>query len=172
MGIEVRPYDDRWPVQFVQERALLEQALSPWLAAGVHHIGSTAVPGLAAKPILDMIAGVADLRAASAAVPALLALGYLQGEHRPHEALWFAKYAPGEPDRATHGLHLTEVGSSLWRERFAFRDALRADPELAREYAALKTRLAAEHTHLPAYTREKREFVASVLEGAGVRLGG
>jgi GrpB-like predicted nucleotidyltransferase (UPF0157 family) len=130
------------------------------------------VPGLAAKPILDMIAGVADLRAASAAVPALLALGYLQGEHRPHEALWFAKYAPGEPDRATHGLHLTEVGSSLWRERFAFRDALRADPELVREYAALKTRLAAEHTHLPAYTRDKREFVASVLEGAGVRLGG
>jgi GrpB-like predicted nucleotidyltransferase (UPF0157 family) len=64
------------------------------------------------------------------------------------------------------------VGSSLWQERFAFRDALRADPQLVREYAALKRRLAAEHTEMAAYTRDKREFVARVLEGAGVKLGG
>jgi GrpB-like predicted nucleotidyltransferase (UPF0157 family) len=172
VGIEVRAYDDRWPVQFEEERATLERALAPWLAAGVHHIGSTAVPGLAAKPILDMIAGVTDLKTASGAVPAVVALGYIQGEHRPHEALWFSKAAPKDPVRATHALHLTEVGTSLWQERIAFRDALRADPELVREYAALKIRLAAVHTDVPAYTRDKREFVARVLETAGVRLGG
>ena len=63
----VVPYDPAWPERFEAERELLERILAPWLEGGVHHIGSTAVPGLAAKPILDMLAGVHDLEAARAA---------------------------------------------------------------------------------------------------------
>ena len=85
---------------------------------------------------------------------------------------WFHK--PPSPDLAerTHHLHLTEPGSDLWRERLAFRDALRADDALRDEYAELKQRLAAAHGEdLGAYTAAKRDFVARVLGLAGIELG-
>src|SRR5690349_21746029 len=117
------PYDDTWPGLFEAERETLEDVLAPWLRDGIHHVGSTAVAGLAAKPVIDMIAGVARLEEAAAALEPLAAVGYLYGKHRP-EALWFRKPA-GDWWEATHSLHLTEPGSDLWRERLAFRDALR-----------------------------------------------
>ncbi len=89
---------------------------------------STAVAGLAAKPVIDMIAGVARLQDAGAALEPLAALGCVYGEHRP-DALWLRKPG-GNWWEATHSLHLTEPGSDLWRERLAFRDALRADEAL------------------------------------------
>lgn len=169
--IEVRPYDEQWPVAFAAERARLEDALRPWLAGGVEHIGSTSVPGLAAKPMLDMMAGIADLEQARAAVPVLEALDYEQGSHRPHEALWFGKPAgTTQLSGRTHNLHMTQVGSDLWRERLAFRDALRADAALRDEYAALKLRLAQETDDLGDYTARKRELVARVLADAGIVL--
>ena len=74
--------------------------------------------------------------------------------------------------KLTHGLHLTEPGSDLWRERLAFRDALRADPTLTGEYEALKLRLAEQHREdVGAYTAGKRAFVADVLAGAGIQPG-
>lgn len=168
MLIRVLSYDPQWPVRFEQERAELERLLAPWLSAGVHHIGSTSVPGLAAKPVIDMIAGVDDLAAAEAAVPVLESRSWVHGFHRPR-ALWFRK---GTAEQQTHALHLTEPGSDLWRERFAFRDALRADAELRAEYQQLKQELAAAHPdNGPAYTAGKRELVARVLATAGIRLG-
>src|SRR5207248_11582456 len=130
-----------------------------WLLGGIHHVGSTAVPGLAAKPIGDILAGVHDLEEARAAF-GLLERTYIHTPHRPGIAHHFSK--PG------FGLHLTEPGSDLWRERLAFRDALRADPELVAEYAALKLRLAQEHPDaIEAYTAGKRAFVARVLAAVG-----
>ena len=108
------------------------------------------------------MAGVRDLEEARAAVEPIGALGYEHAFHRP-DALWFRK------DGAA--LHLTEPGSPLWRERLAFRDALRAAPELAAEYEALKLRLAAQHPHdRRAYTDGKRAFVAAVLATRGIAL--
>jgi len=83
------PYDPAWVTAFEVEREVLQAALQPWLRGGVEHIGSTSIPGLAAKPIIDMLAGVADFRKASAAEGALRDLGYTRAEHRPHEALHF-----------------------------------------------------------------------------------
>jgi GrpB-like predicted nucleotidyltransferase (UPF0157 family) len=167
-AIEVVPYDPEWPRRFEAERALLEGVLEPWLTGGVHHIGSTAVPGLSAKPQLDMIAGVRDLEEARAAFEPLRVLSYHRAPHRPHEAHWFGKPSLGS---VTHALHLTVPGSDLWRERLAFRDALRAGPELAAEYAALKLSLAREHPRdRDAYTAGKRAFVARVLAAAGIEL--
>jgi GrpB-like predicted nucleotidyltransferase (UPF0157 family) len=160
--VRVVPYDPSWPSLFEGERTRLERVLAPWLSGGVHHIGSTAVPGLAAKPSLDLLAGVRDLEEARAAVQPLCAEAYEHAFHRA-DALWFRK--------AGAALHLTEPGSPLWRERLAFRDALRADPALAAEYEALKLRLAEEHPHdASAYTGGHRAFVARVLAAASIEL--
>jgi GrpB-like predicted nucleotidyltransferase (UPF0157 family) len=165
--IAVVEYDAQWPHSFESERGLLEQMLTPWLEGGIHHIGSTSVPGLAAKPVIDMIAGVRDLDEARGAFDTLLAHGYHFAPHRP-EAHRFAKPSLTQ---STHGLHLTEPGSALWRERLAFRDALRGDAALAAEYQSLKQRLAVEHPRdIRAYTDGKRAFVARVLAAAGVQL--
>jgi GrpB-like predicted nucleotidyltransferase (UPF0157 family) len=153
----VVPYDPAWPRLFEEERERLETALASWLEGGIHHIGSTAVPGLAAKPIIDMLAGVRNLAEARAAEEPLAALGYAYREHRP-EAHLFVK--------ETCGVHLTERGSDLWRERLAFRDALRSDPELRREYAEWKRT----HGGGKPYTASKTPFVARVLAGAGIQL--
>jgi GrpB-like predicted nucleotidyltransferase (UPF0157 family) len=167
--VVVVPYDPDWPRHFEAERALLEHVLAPWLEGGIHHIGSTAIAGLAAKPIIDIMAGVRDLEESRAAFDPLLERSYLHDPHRPRIAHHFAKPSRQRP---THGLHLTQPGSDLWRERLAFRDALRNAPALATEYATLKLRLAEEHHHDgSAYTRHKRAFVARVLASAGIPLG-
>jgi GrpB-like predicted nucleotidyltransferase (UPF0157 family) len=162
--IRVVPYDAEWPCRFNAEREWLERVLEPWLQDGIHHVGATSVPGLAAKPLIDMMAGVYDFDEARAAEKPLLAAGYAHAPHRPGIAHHFSK--------AGYGLHLTEPGSDLWNERLAFRDALRADPELVGEYTALKLRLAEEHPDDPAaYTQGKREFVGRVLARAGISFG-
>ena len=167
-SIAVVPYNPEWPRRFEAERALLERVLAPWLEGGVEHIGSTAIPGIAAKPIVDMIAGVADLEEARAAHGPLEAEGYLSEPHRPEIAHHFAKPAL-ELSVRIFGLHLTEPSSSLWRERLAFRNALRADRSLAAEYEAMKLRLASRHgADIQAYTNGKRDFVHRVLVAAGV----
>jgi GrpB-like predicted nucleotidyltransferase (UPF0157 family) len=138
--------------------------LDPWLEGGIHHIGATSVPGLAAKPFIDMMAGVRDFEEARAAYAPLLANRWEHTPHRPGLAHHFSK--------SDYGLHLTEPGSDLWNERLAFRDALRADPELVAEYAALKLWLAEEHpADIEAYTAGKREFVGRVLATAGLGFG-
>lgn len=171
MGIPVVTYDPGWTEWFEAERAELAGALSPWLSGGIHHIGSTAVPGLAAKPILDMMAGVRDLTEAAQAVPVLSGLAYAHADHRP-DALWFYKPASAGPQDVEHAchFHLTEPGSGLWRERLAFRDALRADPQLARQYQDLKRQLGRSAGDLSGYTAGKRDFVAAVLARSGVEL--
>jgi GrpB-like predicted nucleotidyltransferase (UPF0157 family) len=166
VSVAVVPYDPAWPTRFDQERRLLERVLAPWLDGGVHHIGSTSIPGLAAKPIIDMMAGVRDLDEARAASAVLPREGYV---HTPHRAEIAHHFDKRDGEITTHGLHLTEPGSELWRERLAFRDALRRDEPLAREYEALKLTLAGQHdVRLVEYTRGKRAFVARVLEAEGI----
>ncbi len=155
--MRVVPYDPDWPARCAAERAVLERALAPWLDGGVHHIGSTSVPGLAAKPVIDMLAGVRDLDEARAAFGPLEALGYSHRPHRPEAHLFV---------REGFGVHLTTPGSDLWRERLAFRDALRADPALREEYAAYKR----SHFGDSAYTSGKRPLVGRVLAQAGIAL--
>ena len=159
-AILVLPYDPQWPLIFAREQERLERLLAPWLAGGVHHIGSTSIPGIAAKPYIDMLAGVRDLEEARAAFEPLAADGYAHAPHRPDVAHHFEK--------GIFGLHLTQRGGTLWRERLGFRDALRAEPELAAEYEALKLRLAREAPDRRAYTDGKRAFVRRVLVEHGV----
>ena len=169
--IVVVQYDPEWPRRFEAERALLERLLAPWLEGGVRHVGSTAIPGIAAKPIIDMIAGVRDLDEARAAFDPLRERSYLYAPHRPGISHHFSKPSLRFSEQ-THGLSLTEPGSDLWRERLAFRDALRADPALVGAYEALKLRLAQEHREdSAAYVAGKRAFVGRVLASAGLQFG-
>lgn len=170
MAFGVVPYDPVWREEFEAERDVLRRVLAPWLTADVEHVGSTAIPGMAAKPVIDMIAPVADLDEARGAVEALMAVSYPYRPHRP-EAHLFDKPRHVGWEAHTHHLHLTEPGTALWQERLAFRDALREDPALVAEYNAWKVRHAATATGGPsAYTGTKWSFVARVLHTKGLHL--
>jgi GrpB-like predicted nucleotidyltransferase (UPF0157 family) len=121
-------------------------------------LGQRPFPGIAAKPLIDMIAGGCNFQEARAAFQPLRDHSYVHTPHRPGTAHHFSKPSPRLPE-AQYGLHLTEPGSDLWRERLAFRDALRSDPALATEYQDLKLRLAEQDPlDLRAYTAGKRDF--------------
>jgi GrpB-like predicted nucleotidyltransferase (UPF0157 family) len=160
--VHVVPYDPSWPARFEEERAVLEHALAPWLAGAIEHVGSTAVAGLAAKPVIDIMAPVHGLDVSRSGFPALSALGYLYAPYHADRMHWFCKPSPA---LRTHHLHLVPLHSPLWRERIAFRDYLRANPPRAAEYAALKRRLARRYRFdREAYTEAKEPFVRRILE--------
>jgi GrpB-like predicted nucleotidyltransferase (UPF0157 family) len=159
--VHVVAYDSAWPARFEVEREALTRLLGAWLVSPIEHIGSTAVPGLAAKPVIDMMAPVRDLESARPALGALAALEYLYFPYKPDLMHWLCKPSPAF---RTHHLHLVPFRSSLWCARLAFRDALRAEPELAAEYAALKQRLAERYRFdREAYTDAKLPFVQRVV---------
>jgi len=157
------PYDPSWPERFEAERALLADAIGPWVAGGIHHVGSTAVPGLAAKPVIDILVEVADLAASRGCFGRLAHLGYLYAPYRAEEMHWLCK---PDPSLRTHHLHLVPVGSKRARDELAFRDLLRGDPATAGEYGALKRDLAGRfELDREAYTEAKGEFVRAALSG-------
>ncbi len=160
MPVEIVPYDAAWPGLFEDERRKILDAIGPWLAGPVEHIGSTAVPGLAAKPVIDIMAGVASLDASRPAVPVLAVLGYCYFPYRPDAEHWFCKPSPAF---RTHHLHLVPLDSPQWSGALAFRDYLRLHPGTAAEYQELKTRLAREfHLDREAYTDAKGPFITRI----------
>jgi GrpB-like predicted nucleotidyltransferase (UPF0157 family) len=168
MPVAIDRYDAAWPDRFAEQQGALTGLLAPWLAGPVQHIGSTAVPGLRAKPIIDMLAPVNSLNDVRAAVPLLARHGWLFWPEDPAAAyrLWFLRPTPA---RRTHHLQVIEHGDPHAVALLAFRDALRADPRLRDEYAELKEGLARQHSgNRNAYTNAKADFVARVLEQAGV----
>jgi GrpB-like predicted nucleotidyltransferase (UPF0157 family) len=159
--VEVVAYDDCWPSKFEAERSLLEAVLAPWLAGSIEHIGSTAVPLLPAKPVIDIMVPVKTLEASRPAIEAATSVGYVYYPYKAEVMHWFCKPSP---HFRTHHLHLVPFGSSLWHQRLIFRDALRQSALLAAEYAELKLRLAAKfRLDREAYTEAKASFVGRVL---------
>jgi GrpB-like predicted nucleotidyltransferase (UPF0157 family) len=162
--INIEPYSVDWPNLFTIERALLESVLAPWLTGPIEHVGSTAVPGLAAKPIIDMMAAVGGLELSRGAVPALEHVGYCYAPYRQEVMHWFCRPTPSH---RTHHLHLVPYLSPLWNERLIFRDRLRSDRRVADEYADLKRHLAEIHQNdREAYTEAKGSFIKRVVRGA------
>ncbi len=160
-AIHIEPYSVDWPGKFASEYALLAPILAPWLAGPIEHVGSTAVPGLAAKPIIDIMAGVDSLEGSLPGLAKLESVGYCHARYREDVMHWLCKPSPSI---RTHHLHLVPYASSLWRDRILFRDRLRADGRLADDYANLKRRLAQMHGNdRDAYTQAKTSFIAEVL---------
>jgi GrpB-like predicted nucleotidyltransferase (UPF0157 family) len=161
-SILLRTYDPSWPARFEEERAALGDAIGKWIVGGIHHVGSTAVPGLEAKPIIDILAGVRDLEESQRCFEPLARLGYLYAPYLPEEMHWFCK---PHPSRRTHHLHLAPAGSRRYLDELSFRDRLRGDAGLAAEYLALKRDLARRFANdREAYTDAKSVFVRRVLD--------
>ncbi len=162
----IADYDRRWPAMFAAERVRIQDAIGEWLS-GIEHVGSTAVPGLAAKPVIDIMPGLRSLGDSPYIVEPLRELGYQYfPEHETvmPERRYFALPAGDEHrGRRRFHLHIVETTAAFWRRHLAFRDHLRAHPETASEYAALKRRLAAEYgSDREGYTEAKTGFITRI----------
>jgi GrpB-like predicted nucleotidyltransferase (UPF0157 family) len=161
-AIVIVEYDPAWPSEFVRLRDRAKAALGD-VAVAIEHVGSTAVPGLPAKDLIDMVVVVESDDDVNEAIARLQAIGYrargnLGVEGR--EAFWWPE---GEK---RHHLYVSPTTSAELHAQVAFRDRLRADPAVARAYVALKRELAARHRNdRIAYTEAKTEFIEAVLEG-------
>ena len=170
--VEVGRADPAWQARGEQERRLLEARLAPLLISRVEHVGSTAVPGLAAKPILDLQAAVADLSIAPHVAEVLAPEGWHYVAPDLDQRPWRRFFVKVSDDRRVAHLHVMTSGTARWAEQLAFRDALRADASLANAYAALKRRLAAQHAaDREAYAVAKSEFVHAALARSAAERG-
>ncbi|MFG3579977.1 GrpB family protein [Micromonospora chersina] len=162
--VRIEPYDDRWPGLFAEEAALISRTIGPWITGGIHHVGSTAVPGLAAKPVVDIMVGVADLESSRPCIERLRPLAYCYWPYRADVMHWFCK---PRPSHRTHHLHLVPTGSPRYLDVLAFRDHLRARPDARADYEALKRDLAARHPNdREAYTEGKTDLIGQLTEAA------
>jgi GrpB-like predicted nucleotidyltransferase (UPF0157 family) len=167
--LTIAPYNPAWPAMFDAEAASIRRALGG-LALRVEHVGSTAVPGLAAKPIVDLQVSVSSLEPMGSYLESLASIGYSHIPLGQFDLVYpFFQKPAGWP--STHHVHLCVHGSEQERNHLAFRDYLRTHPLVADEYLELKCRLAALHPGATLESREcyslsKTEFVASVLERA------
>jgi GrpB-like predicted nucleotidyltransferase (UPF0157 family) len=160
--VTLHAWNPQWPALFAAERDRL-QGLFPQIVA-IEHIGSTAVDGLSAKPVIDLMAGVASMESALLLSEPLCHSGYTTSPEfnaSLTDRQWFMRWADGH---RTHHLHVVVHAGAVWQERLKFRDALRGNAELAAQYLQLKQRMAAEHAKdREAYTRAKAAFVQFVV---------
>src|SRR5262245_57477550 len=158
MIIRVVPHDSDWSHQFELERGRIEAALGE-LVVALHHIGSTAVPGLLAKPIIDILLEASDLVELDQRTRDVEALGY---EAKGEFGIVGRRYFRRDDERGvrTHQVHAFALGNEHTVRHLAFRDYMIAHPEIARMYGALKERLAAHHPNdIGAYSEGKDRFV-------------
>lgn len=158
--ITLVPYQSEWRQFFELEKELVQQALGD-VALNVHHIGSTAVPDLAAKPVIDLMVEIPSLEYTAACIPPLKTLGYSFIDHAENvERRFFRKGSP-----RSHHLHLVAQGSQVLQDHLDFRDALCSDSSLRQHYQALKEQLAdAFSDNRKSYTDHKSAFVVKALE--------
>ena len=158
--IEVVEYDEAWPVRAAAARADL---IPLGVFDAVEHIGSTSVPGLAAKPVIDLMAAAASLDAVAAAGDALAGLGYRRFDTGMPAGCSTTGTRTGT---RAYQLHVVPAGTWDARNERLLRDHLRAHPDDARRYAELKQRLAAEHTDGTEYTKAKTELIQELTDRA------
>jgi len=161
--IHVVAYDPDWPAAFEQQRSRVESVLRPWLVGPVEHIGSTSVPGLAAKPIIDMLARAPDYRPGDVA-GAMSSIGWTHAPEPGDEQSRKWSFCFPDISRRTHHLHIFEAASENWQPLLTFRDYLRRHPDDAAEYGRIKESLAAVDAHdRPRYRAGKAPFIEEML---------
>lgn len=164
----IADYDLRWPEEFAREKERIVRSLGDATGGAIEHVGSTSVPGCAAKPIIDIMIGVRELAVGERCIEPLVGLGYeYMGEYGIPGRFYFRK---GEP--RSHHIHLVEHGCDFWVRHIAFRDLLRARPDLAEQYSALKRELAGQYgADRVGYTEAKTPFIDAVLAQAAAAGG-
>jgi GrpB-like predicted nucleotidyltransferase (UPF0157 family) len=170
------PHDPGLAITATDEADRLAEILAPWLVAGIEHVGSTAVPGLAAKPIIDLMASVSDPDAVASEAGAPLAAdgwSYVPPELDQRDWRRFFVKPDAAAERRLAHLHVIPAGHPRWAQQIAFRDALRGDDQLARSYEDVKRQAAAWHADdREAYTSAKTQFIMDVLAAVRPELRG
>ena len=173
--VQISAYNPAWPGLFEQEARHLRACLPQDAIGRIAHFGSTAVPGLAAKPIIDMLIEVPSLRVVHETIAPIL-------ERQGYEYFWRPSWRDGVSPaytwfikrdglgQRTHHLHMLRPDSPDW-DRLLFRDYLIAHPSRAQAYGALKTRLAAKADDRVAYARAKSDFIDEVMRDARAGAG-
>jgi GrpB-like predicted nucleotidyltransferase (UPF0157 family) len=162
--VHIDPYDNSWPQSFERERSVLAQAIGDYIVGTIEHVGSTAVPGLAAKPVIDIMVGVESLAASQ---PALRILESLEYFYFPYRADVMHRFCKPSPRLRSHHLHLVAFKGRVWIERIAFRDYLRNHSDVAADYVILKQQLAARFR----FDREAYTIAKGPLCSPGRRTG-
>ncbi|MHB1354692.1 MAG: GrpB family protein [Anaerolineae bacterium] len=162
--IEIVDYDIRWPMIFEREAERILQACAGVIVA-IEHIGSTAVPNLPAKPVLDIMPGVAAYDDGARTIEPLTRLGYLfRGENGIPGRYYFDLRFE---ERTVIHVHIYQIGTGNWERHLLFRDYLREHADVASQYAALKRDLAMRfRNNRVAYTDAKSEFITAVVARA------
>jgi GrpB-like predicted nucleotidyltransferase (UPF0157 family) len=168
--IEVVDYDQDWPRLYAEERDRIGAAIGEGVLA-IEHVGGTAVPGLPAKPVIDLMVGVEDIERAGPAVAGLINLGYEYVPELESQLPDRRYFRRGTPE--SHHVHMVPVSSDYWAEHLLFRDYLRSHPQAAEEYGKLKLGLAGRHRlDRDAYRAGKVPFIDMVVAAARREAGG
>ena len=160
--VHLAEYDPDWPGEFIAESRMIREVLGEKVV-DVHHVGSTAVNNLIAKPIIDLLVEVADLEPIDAMTESFMEAGY---EVRGESGLPGRRFLTrNEEGQRTHDIHIFQTGHDEIAQMLLFRDRLRENPDVASSYADLKRELAAKfHDDVLRYTQEKTEFILGSVE--------
>lgn len=160
--IILEEYDSSWCTKYEKEKEHLLGVIAAWNYGGIEHVGSTAVPGMVAKPVIDIMFGVKSLEYSKPAIDVLVEHGYEYWPYKAEVMHWFCK--PSDAFR-THHLYLVPFESPLWQERIKFRELLRSNKMVANQYAKLKRDLAASYKDdREVYSEKKGHFIQQVLQ--------
>ena len=170
--IQIVEYDPNWPVLFEQEKQRILSLLGT-VIIDLQHFGSTSIPGLAAKPILDLLGAVWTLDDIPSCTQPLRTLGYEDAS--VYLGGWIIEdrrlFCKGPYNEGTHHLHLVQSGSDTWAQNLQFRDYLRAHPESVAEYIQLKAQLANRYQNdIDGYTDGKTAFIRAIMNGASAQV--
>jgi GrpB-like predicted nucleotidyltransferase (UPF0157 family) len=161
MKVTIVEYRSEWRNMFENEKEVLKKALGE-IPVQIEHIGSTAVVGLAAKPIIDMMIGLEDFSVADEFVPKITTLGYEYFKKYEDEMPYRRYFAKNQNGVRTHQIHMVEIGEEFWERHLLFRDYLRQNPEVLNKYAELKKQLAEQDwADVNEYADAKTEFIRS-----------
>jgi GrpB-like predicted nucleotidyltransferase (UPF0157 family) len=163
--ILLEDYNLNWPLLFENEKKQMEQVITHGCVT-IKHIGSTAVPQLIAKPIIDILLGVHSLEEADRyMIDQMKSLGY-QYVPEYEDELPFRRYFKKRSQSGCYNVHLVVINTPFWNDLILFRDILRQDANLAVQYGDLKTKLAATHVDVESYAIAKTDFITAVLSQA------
>lgn len=162
--VKLVPYTSEWKRLFDEEERALRSSIGNYVI-DIQHVGSTAIPGIEAKPIIDIAVALKRLEYVEKCIKPMERLGYEYKVDRDSSGQYF--FAKGKPSSRTHYVHMVEWNSDNWKNYLLFRDYLRVNKEVARKYAKLKRELVQKFQgSREFYTPGKAEFIESVLRSA------
>jgi GrpB-like predicted nucleotidyltransferase (UPF0157 family) len=165
--VEIVEYNPEWTRLYEEERELIQKVIGR-VAVAIEHIGSTAVPGLGAKPTIDIMVAVPRISDAEKCMEPLSSIGY---EYQPEQEASMPErrfFRKGQPLKEQHyHLHMIEKKSDFWKQHLLFRDYLRTHPKTAQQYYKLKKELASKYgSNREGYTEAKTSFIESIVAKA------